>query len=136
MNARLDRIVREELLRSIAWIGLGLVGWATVVDGLAWLDASVLTVFGLPVLTWAALTAGTVGVRYASGADLRIQTQSVSWTSVATGVAFNSLAAAYLVVIEGFDPLWVGVACVAITGATVGWYWYIGWFDSTGLRVQ
>jgi hypothetical protein len=136
MNARLDRILREELLRSVAWIGLGLVGWATVVDGLAWLDASVSTVFGLPVLTWAVLTAGTIGVRYASGADLQMQTQRYSWTSVATGLALNSLAAAYLVVIEGLGVLPVGVACVAITAVTVGWYWYIGWFAPTKLSVQ
>lgn len=129
MNARLNRIAREELLWSLVWFGLGMVGWTMLVDGLAWLDASALTVAGLPVLTWGVLTAGAIGIRYVSATDLQLRTQRGFWISVATGATLNGLAAAYLVAFEGFDPLLVGVACGAITAVTAGWYRCVGQLD-------
>lgn len=57
MRPGLSHIVREELLRSIAWLGLGLVGWPILADELAVLETNAVTVFGFPLLTWAGLTA-------------------------------------------------------------------------------
>jgi hypothetical protein len=72
MNPEQERIVREELWRSIAWIGLGIVGWPTLVTEVVWLDQSLFTVFALPVITWAVLTAGMIGVRTVTGAELQV----------------------------------------------------------------
>ena len=62
MSDELRRILHEELWRSVAWAGLGLVGWAWILTSTGQLDATVWTVVGLPVLTWATLTAGMVGL--------------------------------------------------------------------------
>lgn len=130
MNTRLERIVREELWRSIVWIGLGLIGWATLVDGTAWLDASVLTAFGLPVLTWAVLTAGLVGVRYVTRAELQAQRQRYSRLNLLFWVVVEALTGVYLVVVDGYPALWVSVAFVTIITGTIGWHWYVRESDS------
>lgn len=125
MNARLNRIAREELLWILVWFSLGMVGWVTLADTVLWLDSSILLVAGLSVFTWEALTTGAVGIRYVSSTDLQLRTPGGFWISVATGATLNGLAAAYLVAFEGFAALPVGIAATAITGVTVGWYWYI-----------
>jgi len=76
MNAEVRHVVREELLRSIAWFGLAIVGWPIFIDEVAWVESTVLTVFGLPLLTWGILTAGTVGIRLITARELQVQTLS------------------------------------------------------------
>ncbi len=50
MSAKSRHIINEELWRSVVWAGLGLVGWAILISEFAWLDGTLLTVFGLPIL--------------------------------------------------------------------------------------
>ena len=71
MTPQRRQLVREELLRSIAWFGLAIVGWPLAISAVQWLDATPSTVFGLPVLTWASLTAGVIGYRLLSGRTCR-----------------------------------------------------------------
>jgi hypothetical protein len=125
MNSQRRRIIREELLRSIAWIGLGLVGWPIVISEVAWVEPTVLTVFGLPVLTWALLTAGMIGVRTVTSKELQVQTPTGLSMSLALGIMLGGVGAVYLVAAGGYSALWITVAYVVVTIAAVGWYWYL-----------
>ncbi|WP_246989007.1 hypothetical protein [Halorientalis marina] len=125
MKSQRRRIIREELLRSIAWIGLGLVGWPIVISEVAWVEPSVLTVFGLPVLTWALLTAGMIGARTVTSTELQVQTPAGLSMSLALGIMLGGVGAVYLVAAGGYSALWITVAYVVVTIAAVGWYWYL-----------
>ena len=125
MNSQRRRIIREELLRSIAWIGLGLVGWPIVISEVAWVEATGVTVFGLPVLTWALLTAGMIGVRTVTSTELQVQTPTGLSMSIALGIMLGGVGAVYLVAAGGYSALWITVAYVAVTTAAVGVYWYL-----------
>jgi hypothetical protein len=125
MNSQRRRIIREELLRSIAWIGLGLVGWPIVISEVAWVEPTVLTVFGLPVLTWALLTAGMIGVRTVTSTELQVQTPTGLSMSLALGIMLGGVGAVSLVAAGGYSALWITVTYVVVTIAAVGWYWYL-----------
>jgi hypothetical protein len=125
MTPERRQIVREELLRSIVWFGLGLVGWPLVVSNVEWVDATVLTVAGLPAVTWASLTAGAIAVRVSTGATLRARTPTGLSVGVLFGVALGGVAAVYLVAAVDRSPLWVTAGYVAVTAATVAWYWVV-----------
>jgi hypothetical protein len=68
-------ILREELLRSIGWAALGLFGWAILVSSSRQLPATIWTVVGLPILTWASLTVGMIGIRLMTGSELQVQSK-------------------------------------------------------------
>jgi hypothetical protein len=123
MRPELRRVVREELLRSIAWLGLGLVGWPILAEELAVLETNALTVFGFPLLTWAGLTVTFIGVRAVTGSELQVQTPRGLSTSVLAGMTLAGLGGIYLVA-TGSSALWVGVAYVAAAAVTIGWHWY------------
>lgn len=126
MKPQRRRIIREELLRSIAWIGLAIVGWPIVISEIAWLDATALTVFGLPALTWAVLTTGAIAVRVATYTDLQVQTPVGLSISLLFGVMLGGVGAVYLATAGGYSALWVIAVYVTVTGVTVLWYWFAG----------
>jgi len=126
MKPQLRRIIREELLRSIAWIGLGIVGWPIVISEVAWLDTTALTVVGLPALTWALLTTGVVAVRIATSTELQVQTPVGLSVSLLFGIMLGGVGAVYLATAGGYSALWIVAAYVAVTGITVFWYWFVG----------
>ena len=117
-------IVREELIRSIAWLALGLVGWAILVEELAALDASLLTVGVLPVLTWAALTLGMIKLRLLTSSEAQVETPTGLSTSLVLGIMLGGVGAVYLVAVENHAALWVTAAYVGVTIAAVVWHWY------------
>jgi hypothetical protein len=124
MTPELRPIVREELLRSIAWAGLGIVGWPILVSELGWLEATPLTIFGFPVLTWALLTGGSIGVRLYTDTELRVQTPAGTSVSVMLGLLIGGVGAVYLVAVEGHAALWVTAAYVTVSIGAIVWYWY------------
>jgi hypothetical protein len=126
MNPQRQQIIREELLRSIVWIGLGIVGWPLVISEVSWLDATALTVFGLPVLTWAGLTTGMIAVRVATATELQVQTPTGLSISLLLGIMLGGVGAVYLATAGGYSALWVIAAYVTVTGSTVLWYWFAG----------
>jgi hypothetical protein len=130
MHRELRQIIREELWRSVAWIGLGMVGWPILTEELAWLETTVVTVFVFPVLTWAVLTAGFIGVRAVTASDLQVQTPTGLSLSLLCGVILGGVSAVYLVGVEGYSTLWVSVLYVALSLGTVLSYWYSGLYDS------
>lgn len=126
MNPKLQQIIREELLRSIAWIGLGIVGWPILISEVAWLDTTVLTVFGLPILTWALLTTSIIGIRTATSAELQVQTPAGLSISLFFGIVLGGVGAVYLVAVGGYATIWVTAAYVSVTVGTLLYYWYTG----------
>ena len=126
MKPQLRRLIREELLRSIAWIGLGIVGWPILISEVAWLDTTALTVFGLPALTWALLTTGVIAVRVATSTDLQVQTPVGLSISLFFGIMLGGVGAVYLATAGGYSALWIIAAYVAVTIITVLWYWFMG----------
>lgn len=123
MKPHLRRIIREELWRSIAWIGLGLVGWALVISEAAWLNATALTVFGLPVLTWAGLTIGMVGLRVISESDLQVGTKAGLNIVLLEGIIITGALVVYLIAVAGWSPLPTVGGYLAITGLYALYYW-------------
>jgi hypothetical protein len=123
MKPQLRRIIREELLRSIAWIGLGLVGWALVISEATWLDATALTVFGLPVLTWAGLTIGMVGLRLITERDLQVRTKAGLNIVLLEGIVITGSLVVYLVAVADWPPLPTVGGYLAITGLYALYYW-------------
>ena len=105
MDTELRGIIREELLRSIAWAGLGLFGWAILVSSSDQLSATVWTVLGLPVLTWASLTIGMIGVRLLTGNDLTIQSREGLHVVSLGGIILSGFWAVFLIVVLGWSSL-------------------------------
>jgi|APHM01.1.fsa_nt_gi hypothetical protein len=130
MNLEQERIVREELWRSIVWAGLGIVGWPTVVAEVAWVDQNLFTVFGLPVIMWAVLTAGMIGFRTVTDAELQRDMISLPAYFVEAAI-LGGIGAVYLVTAGGYSPLLVATGYVSVGAATVVWYRYAGVFNST-----
>lgn len=124
MNPHRRQILREELLRSIAWIGLGIVGWPIVIGEFAWLDPTALTILGLPVATWAVLTAGAIGVRTLTSATLQVRTPEGVQISLILGNMLGGIGAVYLATAGGYPVLWVIGGYVAMTGIAILWYWF------------
>lgn len=131
MSTEIRRIAREELLRSIVWFGLGIVGWPILISEFTWLDANVLTVFGLPLLTWAVLTTGMIGVRVATSPELQVTTPVGLSMSLLLGIMLGGVSAVYLVAVEEYAALPVIIVYVAVTGGTVLWHWYTRLPDSS-----
>ena len=125
MTPQLREIVRTELLRSIVWFGSGLVGWPLVTMEVSWLNTSPLTVFGLPVVTWAVLTASAIGIRSVTESDLRVQTTGGISVSLALGIMLGGVAAVYLVTMGGYPAQWVTLGYVVVAAVTSLWYWYV-----------
>ncbi|OSO93885.1 hypothetical protein DJ83_14570 [Halorubrum ezzemoulense] len=125
MTPQLREIVRTELLRSIVWFGAGLVGWPLVTMEVSWLNPTPLTVFGLPVITWAVLTASAIGVRSVTESDLCVQTTGGISVSLALGIMLGGVAAVYLVTRGGYSAQWITLSYVAVAAVTSLWYWYV-----------
>jgi hypothetical protein len=114
-HPRVHLIVREELLRSIAWAGLGLFGWAILVSSSSQLPATVWTVIGLPILTWASLTVGMIGLRLITGNDLQMQsTEGLHIISIG-GVVLGGFWAAFLIFVLDWSPLLISGLYLFVT---------------------
>ena len=106
-HPRVRSILREELLRSIAWAGLGLFGWAILVTSSAQLSATLWTVVGLPMLTWATLTIGMIGIRLLFGGEFRIQSTEGLHVVSLSGIVIGGFWAAFLIVVPNWPAFLV-----------------------------
>jgi len=104
-HPRVHLIFREELLRSIAWAGLGLFGWAILISTSDQLPATVWTVVGLPILTWASLTVGMIGIRLITGNDLQVQSTEGLHIISLGGVVVGGFWAVFLIFVLDWPPL-------------------------------
>ncbi|WP_423744909.1 hypothetical protein V5735_02445 (plasmid) [Haladaptatus sp. SPP-AMP-3] len=107
-HPRVRLILREELLRSIGWAALGLVGWATLTSSSRQLPATVWTVVGLPILTWASLTVGMIGIRLMTGTDLQVQSKEGLHVVSLGGVVLGGFWAVFSIFILNWPPLLTG----------------------------
>lgn len=115
-------ILREELLRSIAWAALGLCGWAILISSSEQLAANVWTVVGLPVLTWGSLTAGLIGIRLATGSDMQVQTKEGFHIVTFGGAVIGGFWAVFLIFVLNWPPLVTGGLYVVVTALTLAYY--------------
>jgi hypothetical protein len=104
-HPRVRLILREELLRSIAWAALGLVGWPILVSSSPHLPATVWTVAGLPILTWASLTVGLIAIRLLTGSDLQIQSIEGLHVVSLGGVVLGGFWVAFAIFVLDWPPL-------------------------------
>ena len=114
-HPRVHLIFREELLRSIGWAGLGLFGWAILINSSDQLPATVWTVAGLPILTWVSLTVGMIGIRLITGNNLQIQsTEGLHLVSIGS-VMLAGFWAVFLVFVLDWPPLFTSVLYLSVT---------------------
>ena len=125
MAPNIGRIVREELLRSIAWVGLGLFGWAILITESARLGATALTVLGLPFLTWALLTTSMIGIRFYTGEELKVQSRDGIFVSVVLGVILGGFGVVYLVAVREQSLVVIGALYGLVVALTLFWLRYI-----------
>ena len=123
MSNGLRRILREELWRSVVWAGLGLVGWGWIISSTGQIDATVWTVVGLPVLTWATLTIGMIGLRLITGSDLQVRTKEGLHIVLLEGIIVTGFLVVYLVAVAGWSPLLTVGGYLIFTGLYVLYYW-------------
>ncbi|MDL0138611.1 hypothetical protein PNP85_03690 [Halobacterium salinarum] len=104
-HPRVRSILREELLRSIGWAALGLVGWAILVSSSRQLPATVWTVVGFPIFTWASLTVGMIGIRLMTGSELQVQSKEGLHVVSLGGVVLGGFWAVFLIFVLDWPPL-------------------------------
>ncbi|SFS53726.1 hypothetical protein [Halostagnicola kamekurae] len=115
-------ILREELLRSIAWAAFGLVGWALLVTSSEQLPANVWTVLGLPVLTWGSLTAGLIGIRLATDSDMQIRTRGGLHLVTLGGVVGGGFWVAFLIFVLDWSPVFTAGLYGVVTATYLVYY--------------
>ncbi|WP_394741493.1 hypothetical protein [Natronococcus roseus] len=125
MDATTKRILKEELWRSVVWAGLGLIGWLTIINGSAQLEAIPITVVGLPVLTWAGLTIGMILLRLGTGMELQAHSEDGLMLWVVLGIITGAFAAVYSVFALGYSATVVGPLYLAMSVGTVLWIRYV-----------
>jgi DNA-binding HxlR family transcriptional regulator len=106
-HPRVQQVLREELWRSVAWAGFGLFGWAILISSSDQLAATVWTVGGLPILTWATLTVGMIGLRLTTGGEFQVQTTDGLQLVALGGVVLGGFWGLFLILVLDWSPLLV-----------------------------
>lgn len=104
-HPQVQQIFREELWRSVAWAGFSLFGWAILISSSDLLPTTVWTVGVLPVLTWASLTVGMIGIRLSTGTEFQIQTTEGLDIVTVGGAVLGGFWAAFLIFVLDWSPL-------------------------------
>lgn len=115
-------ILKEELLRSIAWAGLGLFGWAWIANRTQAFEASIGVVAALTILTWAGLTIGMIGLRLATNTELQVQSREGLHIVTLFGIILGGYAVVYGIVVEGWPVLFAGGLYIAVLVAFLAYY--------------
>lgn len=118
MNTYVGQILREEAWRSVVWFGIALLGWAIIVSGSETVDATAGTVLGLPLLTALLAASVLVGIRLATGRELKA-TGDGAYLAWALATFTGSLAGIYYVLVLEGTPL---VAVAILVAAALGLY--------------
>lgn len=120
MNTNARQIVNEELWRSVVWFAIGLFGWSLVITSTETIDASALTVLGLPILTAAVLFATMVGIRILTGLELKAQTEGSQLLWLVTGSVLGGFLVLYDVLVNGRDPvIFLGYGLAVVLGVVL-----------------
>lgn len=116
------RVLGEELLRAVAWYFGSLVGWSVLVTESNAFDASAVTVFVLPALTALGVTLAMVGLRSATGLDLKVQTTGGQLLVAVTGSLAGAFLVLYLVLVSGQSPVLVPVYVLGTAAGFALWW--------------
>jgi hypothetical protein len=116
VNAESRQVVVEELWRSVVWIAIGLFGWSLIVSSTDRIDASALTALGLPLATWAALTLSMIGIRLATGMELKVETESGRYLMWFIGLVVGAFVVLWLILVRSRP--WT-LAAVYVVGTVV-----------------
>lgn len=110
-----QRIFNEELWGSVVWFAIGLFGWSLIISSTTLVEATALTALGLPLLTWGVLTVVMIGIRVATGLELKAQTESGQFLWLITGSVLGGFLVLYDVLVNAREPstfIWYGAAIV------------------------
>ncbi|MFC7044966.1 hypothetical protein ACFQH6_05575 [Halobacteriaceae archaeon GCM10025711] len=121
MDPDLERVVREELWRSVVWFALGLFGWATIINGSDAIEATAVTALGLPLLTWAALTGVMVGLRRLTGWELKVTDEGGQLLLLVTSAFVVGFVVLYEILVTGRPVTLAGWYVLAVAGGVVVW---------------
>ena len=99
--------------RSVVWFAIGLFGWSLIISSTTLIEATALTALGLPLLTWGVLTIVMIGIRVATGLELKAQTEGSQLLWLITGSVLGGFLVLYDVLVNGRNPsifIWYGAA--------------------------
>ncbi len=108
MSTEFRQLLREELWRSIAWAALALTGWAFIITETSHIEATVWTVLGFPLVTWAVLTVGTITLRLLTGSSLQVRTTDGLHLAFLLGILGGGFAVFYLIAVDGYSEVVYG----------------------------
>lgn len=114
-------VLGEELMRGVVWYGGSLLGWAFILTSSTVLPTTPGTALGLPAITALGLSLMMVGIRWATGLDLKIQTEGGQLLTVITGAIVGGFLVLYLVFVDGQSPLLVPAYVIATAVGLVVW---------------
>lgn len=121
METETRRIINEELWRSVVWFGIGLFGWSLIITSTNRIEASALTVLGLPILTTAALALVMIGIRVSTGAELEATTEGSQLLWLIIGSAVGGFLVLYDVLVNGRNPAVLLGYVLAVVLGTATW---------------
>lgn len=118
------RALGEELMRGVVWYGGGLLGWSVILSSTTVLPATAATALGLPAVTALGLSLVMVGLRRATGLDLKVQTEGGQLLVAVTGAIVGGFVVLYAVLVDGRSPLLGVLYVVATVGGLLIWRWH------------
>lgn len=118
------RVMGEELMRGIVWYGGSLLGWAIILSSSSVLPTTPWTVLGLPAATALGLSLVMLGVRRATGLDLKVQSEGGQLLTAITGAIVGGFIVLYVVLVEEQSPLLVLVYVLATVSGLLIWRWH------------
>lgn len=121
MDPDTRNVLTAELWRSVAWAGLALVGWAFLIGESPRLDATLLNTLGLPFLTWAFLTVGSIGLRLWTERGLTLRSRAGLSVALTLGMIVSGFGVVYAVTVLGRSLLVVGTLYLTTTLGTILW---------------
>lgn len=115
------RVLGEELMRGVVWYGGSLLGWAFIITESQILPATPTTAIGLPAFSALGLSLAMVGIRLATGLDLKVQTEGGQLLVAITGAIVGGFVVLYVVLVNGRSPLLVAAYLLATAGGLFIW---------------
>lgn len=125
MSTEFRQLLREELWRSIAWAALALTGWAFIITENSQLEATVWTVLGFPLVTWAFLTVGTITLRLLTGSSLQVRTTDGLHLAFLLSILGGGFAVFYLIAVDGYSAVVYGGGYLGILVLLTVYYWFV-----------
>ena len=115
------RILGEELMRGVVWYGGGLFGWSIIISESRVLQATPVTVLGLPAVTGFGIALLMVAIRLGTGLNLKVQSEGGQLLVLITGAIIGGFLVLYAVFVNGRSPILVVMYILATVGGLLIW---------------